>query len=301
MSGKIRESSGDVPRKDNDVKKIKIEDRYTGVVIYRDEGEDLRAVLVSALERGADLRGADLRGADLRGADLRGADLRRANLSGADLRRANLVEAHLRIACLGGANLSGADLVRADLRRADLRGADLRGANLVEAHLRGAHLDGADIREAYLVRADLREAHLDGADIVRARLGGARLDGARLDGAHGLPLQLARQTICPQGSITGWKKLASGDVLRLEIPAGAARVNAIGSRHCRAEYAIPLSVHSKDGEIIERGDLVSKYNDSYRYEIGKECRPDKWDPSVTEECSHGIHFFITFEEAVAYE
>ena len=42
------------------------------------------------IERGADLRGADLYGADLRGANLYGADLCRADLRGADLCRADI-------------------------------------------------------------------------------------------------------------------------------------------------------------------------------------------------------------------
>lgn len=55
----------------------------------------IRANLIGAYLRDADLRGADLRkanlsGADLREADLRGADLRKANLSGSDLREADL-------------------------------------------------------------------------------------------------------------------------------------------------------------------------------------------------------------------
>lgn len=31
-----------------------------------------------------------------------------------------------------------------------------------------------------------------------------------------------------------------------------------------------------------------------------EGRPDKFDPDVRVECSHGIHFFLTREEAETY-
>src|SRR5690349_633448 len=64
-------------------------------VIYISAATDLRAALIEAVVRGADLGGADLRGADLRGTDLRGTDLGGADLRGADL---------------GGADLRGADL-----------------------------------------------------------------------------------------------------------------------------------------------------------------------------------------------
>ena len=71
----------------------------------------VKAALVLAVERGANLRGANLRGANLRGADLGD-----ANLHGANLR---------------GANLHGAYLGGADLRDANLHGANLHGANLL--------------------------------------------------------------------------------------------------------------------------------------------------------------------------
>ena len=74
-----------------------------------------RDEILTAVQEGKSLRGANLWGANLRRADLRGADLRDANLWRADLWRADL---------------RGANLWRADLRGADLRRADLRGANL---------------------------------------------------------------------------------------------------------------------------------------------------------------------------
>lgn len=38
-----------------------------------------------------------------------------------------------------------------------------------------------------------------------------------------------------------------------------------------------------------------------QYETGKRVTSDKYDPNPLVECSHGIHFFITEEEAEAYE
>ena len=133
--------------------------------------------LRAALEIGVN-RGANLRGADLRYAYLRGANLRYANLSGADLRYANLSGADLRYADLSGAYLSGAYL-----RGANLGGAYLSGANLSGANLSGADLSGANLRYAYLSGADLSGANLGGADLSGANLGGADLSGADLSGA----------------------------------------------------------------------------------------------------------------------
>ena len=79
-----------------------------------------------------------------RGANLRGANLRKANLRWANLSEADLNEANLRGADLNEANLRGADLSEADLRWADLRWADLYKANLSGA--KGAICLGYDLR-----------------------------------------------------------------------------------------------------------------------------------------------------------
>ena len=92
--------------------------------------EDMKANLLFADLRGADLSGVNLRGASLSFANLRVADLSGANLSDANLRDANLSDANLRDANLSGANLSDADLRGTNLSDANLSGANLSGANL---------------------------------------------------------------------------------------------------------------------------------------------------------------------------
>ena len=99
--------------------KFEIKNRWSGEIIYQDEAESFKALILSAIKAGANLSGADLWSANLRSADLwsanlRSADLRSANLSGADLSGANLRSADLRDANLRSANLSGANLSGAE-------------------------------------------------------------------------------------------------------------------------------------------------------------------------------------------
>ena len=102
---------------------------FERIVLYASEtASDLRAAVVEAVGKKADLGGANLHWADLGGANLGGANLHWANLGGADLGGANLHWADLRWANLGGAILRGANLDGADLRCANLRGANLGGA-----------------------------------------------------------------------------------------------------------------------------------------------------------------------------
>ena len=213
---------------------------------------------------------ADLSGADLSGADLSGADLNGADLNGAYLRRADL---------------SGADLSGAYLRRADLSGADLSGADLS-----GADLNGADLNGAYLRRADLSGADLSGAYLRRADLSGAKYN------EYTAFFALA----CPEeGDFIAWKKVGKV-IIKLRIPAEAKRSSAT-SRKCRCEYAEVLELQSLDGTPYNDDKVVNNNPVKTIYKVGEIVRPDSWDDNRWNECSHGIHFFITRDEAVRYK
>ena len=214
----------------------------------------------------ADLREADLWEADLRGANLRGANFWGANFWGANLWEADLRGANLQQADLRGANLWGANLWGADLWEADLRGANLRGANLWGADLRGANLQGASLREANNI-----------PDYV-------------------CPI------CCPEeGSFTGFKKAywnGTPVIVKLQIPADAKRSSAT-NRKCRCSKAKVLSITDFSG-AAEFQMAVSIRDNNFIYEVGKTVIVDDFDEDRWNECSTGIHFFITRSEAVNY-
>ena len=175
--------------------------------------------------------------------------------------------------------------------RADLHGADLRGEDLHEVILRNA-----DLREATLWRADLREADLRGADLRGADLWGANFKGANLRGADLNEAEIHGATAlylqCPEtGSFTAYKKLKNNAIATLEIPEEAKRSSAT-TRKCRAEKVRVLKIE-RDGEEINSE--MSAWGGLY--EVGKETVADSWDCDRWNACSHGIHFFITKEEA----
>ena len=237
---------------------------------------------------------ANLFGANLRGANLSDADLRCANLSDADLRCANLRNADLR-----GANLSDADLRCANLSNADLFGANLRGANLSDANLRNADLRNADLRYADLSRADLSNADLRCADLRNADLCRADLCEASIDQMMWNIYTVFYPLQCPEsGSYIGYKK-ASGLVVELEIPADARRSSAT-SRKCRASKAKVLSITDINGNPAG-GQVKSNYDPNFVYAIGETVEVTDFDDNRWNECSTGIHHFITRAEAVIYE
>ena len=180
--------------------------------------------------------------------------------------RANLRGANLRGADLYGADLYGADLYGADLSRADLRGVDLRGANLYGANLRGANLSGADLR------------------------------GVDLRGAKNLNLPMA----CPEeGSFIGFKKCRNNFIVKLEIPSDSLRCSAIG-RKCRCSKAKVISITNLDGTNANTNVTTSKKDPNFIYKVGETVEVKNFDTNRWNECSTGIHFFITRQEAVDY-
>lgn len=231
--------------------------------------------------------------ADLNEANLRGADLYGANLSGADLRGADLYGANLY-----GANLFEANLFEANLSRADLCGADLYGANLGWANLYEAHISRADLR-----RANLRGANLSGANLSGADLRGANLDGANLSGAKNINIPLA----CPEkGSFIGFKKAKciydarpKDIIVELEITENAIRFSSTG-RKCRCSEARVLSITNLDGTPADILEAFSAYDENFVYKVGDIVKVDNFDKNRWNECSTGIHFFITRQEAVDY-
>jgi hypothetical protein len=126
----------------------------------------------------------------------------------------------------------------------------------------------ADLREADLREADLREANLD-------------------------PLAIANLSIVPEsGAFEGWKKCRDQVIIRVRIPAESKRSNATG-RKCRTEYVEVL-------EVIGADEGISEYNPAVVYRKGETVRCHEWDDNRWEECSGGIHFFLTRIEAENY-
>ena len=221
--------------------------------------------------------------ADLRGVDLRGVDLRGANLYRADLRGANLYRADLR----------GTNLCEADLHRANLRGADLHRANLY----------GADLRITDLSGANLNRTNLYGADLSGANLNRTNLYGANLCGAKHIP-QYICPLVCPsEGSFIGFKKaniypLNMEVIVKLRITETAKRSSAT-TRKCRCSEAEVISIEGVSGKGTFQC-ARSKYNYNFIYKVGEVVKVEDFDEDRWNECSAGIHFFITREEAVNY-
>ena len=171
--------------------------------------------------------------------------------------------------------------------RANLSGANLSGADLSWANLSGANLSGADLSWANLSGADLSGANLYGASYI--------------EDAKNLFYPIA----CPEsGSFIGWKKARIKDnggecIVKLEICEDAMRSSATG-RKCRCSKATVLEVQDLGGNVLEKA-AVSDRDSDFQYIPGTMVSVPDFDENRWNECSNGIHFYITREEAVRHE
>ncbi len=155
----------------------------------------------------------------------------------------------------------------------------------------------ANLSSANLRYADLRYANLSSANLSSANLSSANLRYANLSYAKNSELAVALTRILPEGEIIGWKK-ANGTLVKLKIPADAKRSHAFG-RKCRAEFAIDIGHWDIKGVALppEHEALTNAHGPETKYRYGETIRPDSFDDDWTNECSHGVHFFITRLEA----
>ena len=159
-------------------------------------------------------------------------------------------------------------------------------------------LNGGDGEYANLSGADLSRADLNCANLSDANLSGANLSGANLselvhnEGTAFYTLQ------CPEsGSFIGYKK-AHCHIVKLEILQDAKRSSAT-SRKCRCSAAKVLSITTIDGGT-EVKEIASDRDSNFIYRVGEVVRVDYFDEDRWNECSTGIHFFITRSEAEQY-
>ena len=104
--------------------------------------------------------------------------------------------------------------------------------------------------------------------------------------------------VCPrEGSFIGYKQCQNGRIVQLEIPEDAKRSSAYGKK-CRCSKAKVLNIWTADGE--EAGYAISCHDETFVYRKGKTVEVKDFDGGRFNECSSGIHFFMTREEAEAY-
>lgn len=235
------------------------------------------------IDQDADLYMSILKGVNLQGTVFKNLDLRNANFIQCDMRNASFT--------------------RCRMDQADFRNLDAEYANFDSCRLVGARFKSVILRQASFYRADLRDSTFATCDVEFASFGSAVLTNANFSLTN---IEKARKdylTIglhpAPEGDLIGYGK-KSDFIVTLLIPKEARRSCAT-SRKYRAEYAKVLSIESLFGapgpSTVTNQYYVEGCLKSTRYTVGEYVYPDAWDEDRWNECSNGIHFWLTKEEA----
>ena len=149
-----------------------------------------------------------------------------------------------------------------------------------------------------LIEAIKSGANLSDADLSDANLSDATLNHANLSHAYANENTTMYFPQCPDGAFVGWKK-ANKMIVKLLISESAKRSSAT-SLKCRCSEAKVLEIQNLDGSDSKLKSVSSDRDSSFIYTIGETVKVDDFDENRWNECSTGIHFFISREAAVLY-
>lgn len=166
-----------------------------------------------------------------------------------------------------------------------------------------------DFIENNLRGARFFKSKLDNVDLMNSNLSNAKIRDCELKNIRVNSYTSFYSLQCPEeGSFIGFKKASilevSGEIIevivKLQITEDSLRSSAT-SRKCRCSKAKVLSISYLDGTECPKGTIAhSQYDSDFIYKIGDILEIKNFDENRWEECSTGIHFFITREEAVNY-
>ena len=151
---------------------------------------------------------------------------------------------------------------------------------------------------------EILEKHLK---FTKSEEGGkcADLSGADLRGANLKNILYDEYTTffamcCPEeGAFVGFKRCCYNLIVKLLITEDAKRSSAT-TRKCRCSEAKVLEILTTKGKKAFERKAVSIKDENFVYEVGKTVFVKNFCEDRWEECAAGIHFFLTFDEAVRY-
>lgn len=201
---------------------------------------------------------------------------------------------------ISDSNLTGTEFVNVNFEHVVFADNNMKLSGYFVSRLKSVKINKCVMFESEFWKTSFEDVTIYKSNLDDSNLKESNFDNVRLIGNSGTLLK------CPEeGSFTGFKKIFLGNnplLCKLEIPADAKRSSAFG-RKCRCSKAKVLEIWGKDcdGDYlvpISRG--YSYHDHTFEYKVGETIYPDSFDDNRWDECSNGIHFFITKQEAIDY-
>ena len=265
-----------------------------------------------------DLRFANMECVNLTRAKIHNTNLSHTNMAGASIIKAKITDSSLNGTTLENCNLAYALLTNVNLEGAYIERSILTCASIIDSSLEGAIILHTAFENSELVNVNLNNATLKYSYISNCFIKDVDFESVRqrsviFNNVEFSNVKNAPQipSVCPDtGSFIGWKKCVKNGlvIVKLLIPEDAKRCSAT-SRKCRCDKAVVLEIKDMDGKDVDIAfsDYETKnrsgmsFEGVFTYKVGETVTPrEPFDENRWNECSSGIHFFITREEAVNY-
>jgi len=224
------------------------------------------------------------------------------DFKGVDLRNIIFEPKAERLLDLKGADFRGCDLSSVEFYCCDLQGADFTGADLCGCEFIGCFFGDKSNIKTIMTRENNIRAYVrcSGMNVISENI--------LYDGGIGYcydvwDIRKPLDTTCQD--LIGYKVVATLEeepvlaIAKLLIPADSRRI-VFKEEKCRCEKATVLDIYSIDKKNHYKAARSIMYDKTFVYGLGAEVCADSFDEDVSTVCSHGIHFFLTEEEAIEY-
>ena len=233
-----------------------------------------------------DLSWAEIHNCDLTGLYMGKSTTKPAVSSAKKTRPGKMADAQIIDCCL-----DDVDFERVDMMRCVIKNASMLRDKFNHSDLRNCHFEATNLQEAEFFNSDLMGVNFNESNTNNLSMEQVVISPEKLNTIYD-----QNQAVPDEGAFIGWKN-ASGYIVKLEIPADAQRVGGLASRKCRASYAYVVSITNMENDQSIASAKSNKDKNTV-YEPGKFIYPNQFDTRLDHECTTGIHFYTTREEAV---
>jgi pentapeptide repeat family protein len=200
--------------------------------------------------------------------------------------------------------LEGMDFSRVDFSNSDFKDVNFKSCKFDNAKLQytkfeNCDLSGSSFAYADLFSADLRTCDLSGSNFDGADFFAALLWEAKLDNLFVTDRTKFFRNYCPEeGYIFGYKKCFNERMVQLLIPKDAKRCSST-TNACRCDKARVVAITDVNKKESYK-EAMSFVDPNFIYRLGEMVYADSYNEDRWHDSSHGIHFWMTFEEALGY-
>lgn len=201
---------------------------------------------------------------------------------------------------LSNIDFSGINFTDAIGENINFSNCNLSNCDFTGSRFEHVNFDSANLQKSLLKNCDMRYANFHNADCRGTKFSCTIMECSNHEGIIIDDATENYRMHCPEkGAFLGYKKCFNDLLVTLLIPADARRVCST-TRPCRCDKAKVINITSFDYKEHYKEAWSLCASTDFKYTLGEYVYPDSFNPDRWMESTHGIHFWMTPEEAIAY-